>query len=70
MPPSEVDGRVNDLEAQLAFQEDTIQKLNDVIVACQKRIDRLESTLDLLVDQIQTGEDINSPEEEPPPPHY
>ena len=59
-----------DLESQLAFQEDTVNKLNEVIVECQQRIDKLDSTVNILIDQVQRNTEINRPSEEPKPPHY
>ena len=34
--------RVNDLESRLAFQDDTIQTLNDILVAQQRVVERLQ----------------------------
>lgn len=34
--------RVTDLESRLAFQDDTIQALNDVLVAQQRVVERLQ----------------------------
>lgn len=34
--------RVTDLESRLAFQDDTIQALNDVLVAQQRAVERLQ----------------------------
>ena len=37
-----LEARVMDLESRLAFQDDTIQALNDVLVAQQNAVDRLQ----------------------------
>ena len=37
--------RINDLESRLAFQDDTIQALNDVLVDQQRLLDRLQLQL-------------------------
>ena len=34
--------RLIDIETKLAYQEDTVQQLNDVVFAQQKKIDQLE----------------------------
>ena len=39
----ELDSRMADLEARLAFQDDTIQALNDVLVEQQRAIDLLQA---------------------------
>ena len=62
--------RIEDLETKLTFQEDTIQKLNDVIVTCQTRVDEHDAMIRMLTEQVRTAEHIINPEDEPPPPHY
>ena len=64
--------RLTELESRIAFQDDTIQKLNDVVVSQQEQIDKLESDLKILVEQVRTltPENIASESEETPPPHY
>ena len=62
--------RIEDLETKLTFQEDTIQKLNDVIVTCQTRVDEHDAIIRMLLEQVRTAEHIINPEDEPPPPHY
>ena len=62
--------RINDLESRLAYQDDTIQALNDVLVDQQRLLDRLQLQLAALVrrqdeQQNQFGSDDNQP-----PPHY
>ena len=64
--------RVAELESQLAFQEHTIQELNDVIIELRKEIENVHLEMNRLKDKI---EDINSStviplSEEKPPPHY
>ena len=40
-----LEARVMDLESRLAFQDDTIQALNDVLVDQQRLLDRLQLQL-------------------------
>ena len=58
-------------EARLAFQDDTIQTLNDVLVAQQRTLERLQAQLALLA---RRQEDMQSrmdgEGDEAPPPHY
>ncbi|MCP9337970.1 MULTISPECIES: SlyX family protein [Stutzerimonas] len=67
----ELEQRITDLEARLAFQDDTIQTLSDVLVAQQRTVDRLQAQLGLLA---RRQEDLQSRMEgegdEAPPPHY
>lgn len=70
MSNTELVSRINDLESQLAFQEDTINKLNEVIVQFQRRMDKLNSTVNLLIEQVQGSTEINPSSVEPKPPHY
>lgn len=67
----ELEGRIADLETRLAFQDDTIQALNDVLVAQQAAVDRLQVQLKLLArrqEEMQSGIGIEG--DEAPPPHY
>ncbi|EOZ0485567.1 SlyX family protein, partial [Pseudomonas aeruginosa] len=38
----ELDARMDDLECRQAFQDDTLQALNDVVVEQQRSIERLQ----------------------------
>ncbi|MEZ5560549.1 MAG: SlyX family protein [Pseudomonadales bacterium] len=69
--PADLAGRIYDLEARLAFQDDTIAALNDALVAQQARITELERSLAVLVDQLhELAGAPGDAAEEPPPPHY
>lgn len=65
--------RVVELETRLAYQDDVVVTLNDVVSRQQRQIDRLEATLRLLLDRVQRlsvlteGADGNAEER---PPHY
>ncbi|WP_079201309.1 SlyX family protein [Pseudomonas sp. CC6-YY-74] len=63
--------RITDLESRLAFQDDTIQTLNDVLVAQQRELERLQLQVAALARrQEEVGGQLDSAEEEAPPPHY
>lgn len=64
------EARLETLESRLAFQEDTIQQLNDALVGQQTRIDRLEALLMLMAQRFGSDEGEPGPVVEPPPPHY
>jgi len=64
--------RIAELESQLAFQEHTIQELNDVIIELRNEIEGLRREMDRFKDRL---EDISSAtvmpqSQEEPPPHY
>ncbi len=63
--------RIDALESRLAFQDDTIQQLNDALIAQQVRIDLLEAEMRRLIDELRggvTGVQIIPADELPP--HY
>ncbi|RLA00847.1 MAG: lysis protein [Gammaproteobacteria bacterium] len=72
MPTDEILKRIEILETQQAFQEDTIESLNQVIVQQQKDIERLNLKVDVLQERIKQSAAPHSEMtgEEPPPPHY
>ena len=66
-----LEGRIDELESRLAFQDDTIASLDLALADQQKRLTDLEKSLTLVMDRIREAEaDIELPIEEPPPPHY
>ena len=65
-----IEARIAELEMRQAFQDDTIQALNDVIVEQQRIFTRLEAQLEALA---QRQNDLHHQFEETPndpPPHY
>ena len=66
-----LENRVTELESRLAFQDDTITALNDVLVAQQRVVDRLQLQMAaLLKRQEEMGGQFEAFEDEAPPPHY
>ena len=63
---------VDELETRLAFQDDTIQALNDALAAQQFELDRLRRSLELVAKrQADLAAQIpGDAGEEAPPPHY
>ncbi len=65
------DRRLLELETRVAFQEDTIQKLDDALASQQQQIMDLERQIQLLGMQIKEIEAVPAPAgPEAPPPHY
>ena len=70
MPENDQEQRISDLEMRVAFQEDTLDKLSDVIAEQDRIITDLRRAITLLNDQLKkvdTRQDLPSDE---PPPHY
>jgi len=66
------DERIDNLEMKIAYQEDTIQALNDIVVQQQAKLVQLEKSCDFLAEQLkglmESGEAGQSQDERPP--HY
>jgi len=64
--------QVYELESKLAFQEDTLQALNNELLEHQRRIEKLQRHVLFLAEKLQGSIDsgILRTDEEPPPPHY
>lgn len=61
--------RIAELEMKVAFQEDTIQALNDLVYLQQTHIEKIERMCVELHSQLRhLGEDKHDPTEKPP--HY
>lgn len=59
--------RVTELESRLAFQDDTIETLNDILVTQQRAVERLQLQMTaLLKRQEEMGGQFESSEEEAP----
>ncbi len=66
-----IQDRINDLESRLAFQDDTIQTLNDIIIKQQQLLDVLTTKVDLLINSHnQLIEQLQTTVDSAPPPHY
>lgn len=66
--------RVDHLESQLAFQEDTIESLNQLVTAQSEAVYRLQQQLQTLTNKYQELNDQQgdgpSATAHEPPPHY
>ncbi len=70
MPP---ETEQHELEMRIAFLEDQIDGMNQVLVTQSRQIDRFESELKRLVSQIRPFLDhlqTNGSDDTAPPPHY
>ncbi len=72
-PPDDTDARLTELEIKLTLAEDTVDRLNDVVVAQQARIDALAHEVGRLARLLQERSgDEPSPRglRDEIPPHY
>ncbi|WP_263264005.1 SlyX family protein [Pseudomonas sp. RIT-PI-S] len=66
-----VENRVTELETRLAFQDDTIQALNEVLIDQQRQLERLGLQLAQLTERYrELAGQYGEAGDEPPPPHY
>jgi SlyX protein len=63
--------RFIELEIKMAYQEDLLQDLNQIVVRQQGQIDRLEAICAMLLDRMQVLQALADAESvDQPPPHY
>jgi len=64
--------RLDQLEIRIAYQDETIETLNQTITEQWQDIDRLKRQLARLDDRLREAESrpVGAPQNEPPPPHY
>lgn len=68
----QLESRVNDLECQLAFQEQTIEELNEALSQQQLLITKMQDQMKYVVGKVKNtdGSNLADASEETPPPHY
>ena len=68
----QLESRVNDLECQLAFQEQTIEELNEALSQQQLLITKMQDQMKYVVGKVKNidGSNLADVSEETPPPHY
>lgn len=64
--------RLEQLESRLAFQDDTIEQLNQIVTEQQQQIDKMHRQLRILGKRMKevTVTQVANQDEETPPPHY
>lgn len=66
-----LEARITELESRLAFQDDTIQALNDELIGQQRIVERLQQQFLLLARrQEEISHRVDGFDDEAPPPHY
>ena len=65
------DARLDALEMRVAYQEETIENLNQAITGQWEQIDALKREISRLSDRLATAENnLSAPSGSEPPPHY
>lgn len=69
---AQLEARIETLENQLAFQDDTIDKLNQEITGLNMQQQTMAKQINLLAEKFksQKGSILADESEETPPPHY
>ncbi len=69
------ENQIIELESRLAFQENSINELNEIITDQQQQLDKLLTTVEMLDSRLNLlatnsgGESVSKPEDDIPP-HY
>ena len=70
MAEKELAERIDALESRLAYQDQTIEHLNETITAQWKQIDALTRQVAGLGERLQEAESNSGAPRNEPPPHY
>ena len=67
-----LENQVIDLEMRVAYMDDTVDALNDIVCKQRDEIDGLTKKLERCQQQLENLLPLlfEKPEDEPPPPHY
>lgn len=68
----ELEQRIDEVETRLAFQETTLQELNEVLTSQQQQLSQMRSLVEKLGERVVelAGKMQADAAIEPPPPHY
>ena len=72
MKDTTIEARMAELESRLAFQDITIEELNQTVTAHELEMAKMRDLMRLLTEKVKATQSshIASQSEETPPPHY
>ncbi|MDC9760364.1 SlyX family protein [Proteus mirabilis] len=72
MDIKEIEELLIQLESKIAFQDATIEELNQVVTQQQIEISRFKEALKIVTERLKLSQSsmLARPEDETPPPHY
>ncbi|AZH00103.1 TPA: SlyX family protein [Proteus mirabilis] len=72
MDIKEIEELLIQLESKIAFQDATIEELNQVVTQQQIEIGRFKEALKIVTERLKSSQSsmLARPEDETPPPHY
>ncbi|HAS3875236.1 TPA: SlyX family protein [Vibrio cholerae] len=72
MSLTQLQERIEDLECKLAFQEQTIETLNDALTQQQLLLSKMQDQMKYVVGKVKNMDTstLAEPAHETPPPHY
>ncbi|EJL6983751.1 SlyX family protein [Vibrio cholerae] len=72
MSLTQLQERIEDLECKLAFQEQTIETLNDALTQQQLLLSKMQDQMKYVVGKVKNMDtsSLADPAHETPPPHY
>ncbi|EJL6431209.1 SlyX family protein [Vibrio cholerae] len=72
MSLTQLQERIEDLECKLAFQEQTIETLNDALTLQQLLLSKMQDQMKYVVGKVKNMDTstLADPAHETPPPHY
>lgn len=67
-----LESKIDDLEYKVAYQEQTIDALNDALTQQQLQLSKMQEQMRFMVGKLKsmTGSNLADASEETPPPHY
>jgi SlyX protein len=69
---TDIQEQLSNVEIKLAFQDDLVETLNQIVIGQQQQLDLLQQQVQLLYQQFKSLQpsDIADLAQEVPPPHY
>ncbi|MDC0612303.1 SlyX family protein [Vibrio sp.] len=69
---TKLEQRIDDLEYQIAYQEQTIDSLNNALAQQQLQMSKMQEQMQFMIGKLKTmtSSNLADPSEETPPPHY